>query len=150
PVDEEIRAKARSAGVTIISSPHDPATSVLLAPGAVHVERLIETDYRSFQPDTLLDHARQLAAQSAAFIFPVIDENGTLVGILSKSDFLKEIPRQLILVDHNELTQAVRGADKVPIVEILDHHKLGGFSSDAPIHFWNNPVGSTSSIVSMC
>jgi manganese-dependent inorganic pyrophosphatase len=150
PVDEEIRAKARAARVTIVSSPHDTATSVLLARGAVRVERMIETDYRSFQPDTLLEDARQLAAQSAAFIFPVIDERGTLVGILSKSDFLKDIPRQLILVDHNELTQAVRGADKVPIVEILDHHKLGGFSSDTPILFWNNPVGSTSSIVTMC
>jgi manganese-dependent inorganic pyrophosphatase len=150
PIDEEIRAAARAANVTMISSPHDTATSVLLARGAVRVGRMIETDYRSFQPDTLLDHARQLAAQSAAFIFPVIDEHGTLVGILSKSDFLKEVPRQLILVDHNELSQAVRGADKVPIVEILDHHKLGGFASDAPILFWNNPVGSTSSIVTMC
>jgi manganese-dependent inorganic pyrophosphatase len=150
PIDEEIRAKARAAHVTVISSPHDTATSVLLARGAVRVERMIEADYRSFQPDTLLDEARQLAAGSAAFIFPVIDENGALVGILSKSDFLKDIPRQLILVDHNELTQAVRGAEKVPIVEILDHHKLGGFSSDTPILFWNNPVGSTSSIVAMC
>jgi manganese-dependent inorganic pyrophosphatase len=150
PIDEEIRAAARGANVTMISSPHDTATSVLLARGAVRVERMIETDYRSFHPDTLLDSARQLAAHSAAFIFPVIDEDGRLVGILSKSDFLKEIPRQLILVDHNELAQAVRGADRVPIVEILDHHKLGGFSSDSPILFWNNPVGSTSSIVTMC
>ena len=136
--------------MTMISSPHDTATSGFPARGAVRVGRMIETDYRSFQPDTLLEDARQLAAQSAAFIFPVIDETGALVGILSKSDFLKEVPRQLILVDHNELTQAVRGADKVPIVEILDHHKLGGFSSDTPILFWNNPVGSTSSIVPMC
>ncbi len=150
PIEEEIRAAARAAHVTMISSPHDTATSVLLARGAVRVGRMIESDYRSFQPDTLLEEARQLAAQSAAFIFPVIDDNGTLVGILSKSDFLKEIPRQLILVDHNELAQAVRGADKVPIVEILDHHKLGGFASDTPILFWNNPVGSTSSIVTMC
>jgi len=150
PIDEEIRAAAHAANVTMISSPHDTATSVLLARGAVRVGRMIEMDYRSFQPETLLEEARHLAAQSAAFIFPIIDDHGTLVGILSKSDFLKKIPRQLILVDHNELAQAVRGADKVPIVEILDHHKLGGFSSDTPILFWNNPVGSTSSIVAMC
>ena len=150
PIDEEIRASARAADVTIISSPHDTATSVLLARGAVRVERMIESDYQSFHPDTLLDDARHLAAQSAAFIFPVLDDDGAITGILSKSDFLKEIPRQLILVDHNELTQAVRGADKVPIVEILDHHKLGGFASDTPILFWNNPVGSTSTIVSLC
>ncbi len=150
PIDETTRARARAAGVTVISSPHDTATSVLLARGAVRVSRMLESDYISFHRDTLLDHARRTAAESSAFIFPVLDDDGALVGILSKSDFLKEIPRQLILVDHNELAQAVRGADKVPIVEILDHHKLGGFSSDAPILFWNNPVGSTSSIVAMC
>ena len=45
---------------------------------------------------------------------------------------------------------AVPGADKVPIIEILDHHRIGGFSSESPIHFWNNPVGSTSTIVALC
>ena len=71
-------------------------------------------------------------------------------GMLSKGDFLKPIPRELILVDHNELSQAVHGADKVRIVEILDHHRIGGLVSESPILFWNNPVGSTSTIVALC
>ncbi|MEQ1859051.1 MAG: putative manganese-dependent inorganic diphosphatase [Chthoniobacteraceae bacterium] len=149
PIDEETRAAARAAGVTMISSPHDTATSVLLARGAVRVEQMIERDVTTFQPDTPLAEARRIAAENAAFVFPVLDDDGALVGILSKSDFLKPIPRQLILVDHNELNQAVRGADQVPIVEILDHHKLGGFESDTPILFWNNPVGSTSTLVAL-
>ncbi len=150
PVDDAIHDAALAANVTIVSSPHDTATSVLLARGAVRVERMIETEYRSFHASTLLDEARHLAAHSAGFVFPVLDDDGVLVGILSKSDFLKELPRELILVDHNELAQAVRGAEKVRIVEILDHHKLGGFASDTPILFWNNPVGSTSTIVALC
>jgi manganese-dependent inorganic pyrophosphatase len=148
-VPEETRHAARAAGVTMISSPHDTATTVLLARGAVRVEQMIETEFTTFLADTPLDEARRIAADSAAFVFPVLNDEGTLVGILSKSDFLKELPRQLILVDHNELGQAVRGADCVPIIEILDHHKLGGFASDAPILFWNNPVGSTSTIVTL-
>ncbi|HEY1582964.1 MAG TPA: DHHA2 domain-containing protein, partial [Chthoniobacterales bacterium] len=63
---------------------------------------------------------------------------------------LKRAERQLILVDHNELSQAVKGADKMRIVEILDHHRIGGFATDSPIFFWNNPVGSTSTIVALC
>lgn len=149
-IPEFIRESARSAGITLISSPHDTASTVLLARGAVRVERMIQTEYTSFHKETPLAEARQVAAQSGQFIFPVIDDESKLVGILSKSDFIKPVPRQLILVDHNELTQAVRGASEVPIVEILDHHKLGGFSSHAPILFWNNPVGSTSSIITMC
>ena len=148
-IPEESRAAARQAGVTIISTPHDTATSVLLARGAVRVARMVETEFITFQPDTLLDEARRIAAESAAFVFPVLDNAGALVGILSKSDFLREIPRQLVLVDHNELSQAVRGADRVPIIEILDHHKLGGFASDTPILFWNNPVGSTATIIAL-
>ena len=89
------------------------------------------------------------AADSSAFIVPVLDDHGALCGILSKSDFIKDIPRQLILVDHNELDQAVRGADQTPIIEILDHHRLGGITSATPVLFWNNPVGSTSTIVAL-
>ncbi len=148
-IPEQTRDAARAAGVTMISSPFDTATTVLLARGAVRVERMIEREITTFQPDTPLDEARRIAADSAAFVFPVLDDDGALVGILSKSDFIKPIPRQLILVDHNELSQAVRGADQVPIVEVLDHHKLGGFATDTPILFWNNPVGSTSTLVSL-
>ena len=148
-IPEETRAAARAAGVTMISSPHDTATSVLLARGGVRVERMLEREVITFTPDTPLDEAQHVASDSAAFVFPVLDENNALVGILSKSDFIKPIQRQLILVDHNELSQAVRGADRVPIVEILDHHKLGGFASDTPILFWNNPVGSTSTLVAL-
>ncbi len=149
-VSSELQAEALAAGVALISSPYDTATTVLLARGAVRVERALLDEYTTFHHETSLDDARRIAAESAGFVFPVLDDAGKLVGIFSKSDFLKPIPRQLILVDHNELTQAVRGADKIPIVEILDHHKLGGISSHAPILFWNNPVGSTSSIVAMC
>ena len=150
PIDEVICEEAREASVTMILSPHDTATSVLLARGAAQVERVLESEYQSFEADTFLEDARGLAAQSAGFIFPVLDSGGGLVGILSKSDFLKEIPRQIILVDHNELDQAVRGAEKIKILEVIDHHKLGGISSDTPILFLNNPLGSTCTIVSLC
>jgi manganese-dependent inorganic pyrophosphatase len=149
-IGEEVRTAADKAGVTLISSPHDTATTVLLSRGAVRVERMIQTEYVSFYGETPLEEARRVAAQSGQFVFPVLNDGNCLIGILSKSDFIKTIPRQLILVDHNELTQAVRGAAEVPIIEILDHHKLGGFASHTPILFWNNPLGSTSSIVSLC
>ena len=149
-VHETILNRAREKGTTIISSPYDTATTVLLARGAVRAGQMIEPEFTSFGPDTLLEEAREKAAASASFVFPIVNDDGILVGILSKSDFLKPPARQLILVDHNELSQAVSGADKVPVIEIIDHHRLGGFSSESPILFWNNPVGSTSTIVTMC
>ena len=144
-----VARRAASAGVTLLRSRLDTATTVLLARGAVRAGRLVEKDFVHFTPEVPLEAARARAAASADSIFPVLDEGGRMVGVVTKTDFLKSVPRQLILVDHNELSQAVRGADKLPIIEVIDHHRLGGFSTDQPIHFWNNPVGSTCTIVAL-
>jgi manganese-dependent inorganic pyrophosphatase len=149
-VSAEVRLTAKNAGACLISSRFDTATSVLLSRSSVRVDQFVEPKFTSFTPDTTLQAARKIAADSPDFIFPVLDEGKRLVGILSKSDFLRTVPRQLILVDHNEMTQAVKGADEIPIVEVLDHHRLGSFRTDVPILFWNNPVGSTSTIVALC
>jgi len=144
-----IEELAKSTGTVVADSPHDTATTVLLARGATSVDGMLDTEYTAFTPETSLEAAREKAATVSAFIFPVLDEDGKLAGIFSKSDFLKPVQRQLILVDHNELGQAVRGADRIDIVEIVDHHRLGGFSTDTPILFWNQPVGSTSTLVAL-
>lgn len=150
PVRRDTVAMAKKAGVPILSSPYDTATTMLLVRGAVNAEKLMEPEFRSFPPEMPLKEVRREVANAAEFIFPVLDAENRLVGVFSKSDFLKPVRRQLILVDHNEMSQAVKGADEVPIVEILDHHRIGSISTDAPIFFINQPVGSTSTIVANC
>ena len=149
-VGPEVLAAAQERGTIVIGVPYDTATTVLLARSAVTAERMLYADYESLPPDLSLEEARREVAMSSQFAFPVLDEEGRLEGILSKSDFLKPVPRQLILVDHNELSQAVNGAGDIPIVEILDHHRIGAASTEAPILFMNRPVGSTSTIVATC
>jgi manganese-dependent inorganic pyrophosphatase len=148
-VTAEVRSAAKEAGIHLISSRHDTATTVLLARGAAELDQMIDPNYTSFRPDTSLRSARHAAANSPDYIFPILANDNRLVGILSKSDFLKPIPRQLILVDHNELSQAVKGAADLNIIEVLDHHRLATFNTDVPILFWNNPVGSTSTLVAL-
>lgn len=150
PAQEKVLAAAAKHGVVIIQSPYDTATSVLLARAAITAGQMLYSDYTSLPADMPLREARNEIALSSQFAFPVLDQGGCLVGILSKSDFLKPVPRQLILVDHNELTQAVHGAEEVPIVEILDHHRIGVAPTHQPILFLNRPVGSTSTIVAEC
>ncbi len=134
-------------GVAVISSPHDTATTLLLARSAVRAREMAYDDFVSLAPDAPLEEAQREISMSPQFAFPVLDEQKKLIGIISKSDFLKPVPRQLILVDHNELTQAVDGAAQVPIVEIIDHHRIGAPITEMPILFMNRPVGSTSTIV---
>jgi manganese-dependent inorganic pyrophosphatase len=148
-VSSQVRTAAREAGVRLVSSKYDTATTVLLSRGAAKVKQMVDREFTSFSPETLLRSARHIAANSPDYVFPVIDGHKRLVGTLLKSDFLKPIPRQLVLVDHNELSQAVQGAGDLQIIEVLDHHRLSTFSTDLPILFWNNPVGSTSTLVAL-
>ena len=149
-VEDKMLALARERGVDVMYSPYDTATTVLLARAAVTAGQMLYSDFTSVPADMPLREARHEVALSSQFAFPVLSSDRCLVGILSKSDFLKPIPRQLILVDHNELTQAVPGADEIPIVEILDHHRIGVAPTHQPILFMNRPVGSTCTIVANC
>lgn len=146
-VTPEIFELAQRNEVALILTPHDSATTAMLCRSAISVRHLLREDFLTFSADESLAGARAIASESQFQAFPVVDEERRVIGMLSKSDFLKKVDRKLILVDHNELTQAVHGADQVEIIEVLDHHRIGGFSTGHPILFHNDPVGSTSTIV---
>jgi manganese-dependent inorganic pyrophosphatase len=141
---------ARRNQVSVISSPHDTATTASLCRASIAVRHVLHENFLAFESDAPLNEVRARATASNFHAFPVIDSDGRTVGILSKTDFLKPFDRKLILVDHNELSQAVSGADQVDIVEIIDHHRIGSLTTQQPILFRNEPVGSTSTIVADC
>jgi len=147
---DKILALAQEHGTTLLSSPHDTATTTLLARAAVTAGQMLSSDFACLSVDATLRQTRTDLAMTSQFAFPVLGPQGRMQGIISKSDLLRPAPRQLILVDHNELTQAVAGAEEVPIVEILDHHRIGVAPTQQPILFMNRPVGSTSTIVADC
>lgn len=122
----------------------------MLCRGAIPVNHMLHEHFLTFREDESLAQVQPVATASAFQAFPVLDQSGRTVGILSKSDFLKRVDRKLILVDHNELSQAVTGADQVEILEIIDHHRIGALTTQQPILFRNEPVGSTSTIVADC
>ena len=138
---------ARRNQVSVISSPHDTATTASLCRASIAVRHVLHEKFITFNQESSLSDIRTRATESTFQAFPVIDAEGRTVGILSKSDFLKTTDRKLILVDHNELSQAVSGADEVEILEIIDHHRIGSLTTRQPILFRNEPVGSTSTIV---
>lgn len=149
-IDTDILDLAREYRVSMISSPHDTATTAMLCRTAITVRHMMHEYFLSFRDDEHLDRVKDVAAASQFQAFPVLDANHRTVGVLSKSDFLRKVERKLILVDHNELSQAVQGADKVEILEIIDHHRIGTYTTQQPILFRNQPVGSTSTIVAQC
>ena len=150
PVSEAMIDYAEKQGVTLLISPHDTATTTMLCRAAITVKHMIHEEFISLREDESLTVAEHKVAASNFQAFPVVDERNRTVGVISKSDFLKTVNRKLILVDHNELSQAVQGADQVEILEILDHHRIGALTTRQPILFVNEPVGSTCTIVADC
>ena len=149
-VEPKTLEMSKKKGVSLISSPHDTATTAALCRAAVAVRHMLNEDFLSMREDASLATVRASAAASGFAAFPVVDANGRTVGVMSKTDFLKTVQSRLILVDHNELSQAVLGADQVEIIEIIDHHRIGTLTTHQPILFRNEPVGSTSTIVADC
>jgi manganese-dependent inorganic pyrophosphatase len=146
-VDSDVVERAREKGVSLISSPYDSATTAWVVRTASSIGRVVDRNFASVNRDTRISEIRRKISTLAAPALMVLDENGILAGILSKSDILKPIHTKLILVDHNEISQAVSGADEVVISEIIDHHRLGPMNTQAPILFINEPVGSTCTII---
>ncbi len=145
--DAETIALAKKKGVSLIISPYDSATTALVVRTASTLDRVIERDFTAIGADVRVADIRKKFSSAAAHAFPVTAEDGALLGILTKTDILKPVQTRLVLVDHNELSQAVPGADEVAIAEIIDHHRLGALNTAQPILFINEPVGSTCTIV---
>ncbi|MCX6894094.1 MAG: DHH family phosphoesterase, partial [Verrucomicrobia bacterium] len=150
PVEAKTLESAQRKKISVIVSPHDTATTAALCRAAVAVRHVLNEAFLCFREHAPLASVREEATASGHQIFPVLDSQGKTTGILSKTDFLKTVTRKLILVDHNELSQAVQGADEVEIIEIIDHHRIGAMTTHQPILFRNEPVGSTSTIVADC
>ena len=150
PVEPKTIEAAQKNKVSLITSPHDTSTTASLCRAAVAVRHVLNEQFLCFRENAPLAAVREEAMSSGYLAFPVLGNDGETVGILSKTDFLKTVTRKLILVDHNELSQAVQGADQVEIIEIIDHHRIGTLTTQQPILFRNEPVGSSCTIVADC
>jgi manganese-dependent inorganic pyrophosphatase len=139
---------AKLNNVTVICSPFDTATTTMRIKSARRIDSAIQTDCVTLSAKMPVADARKIIERTRQSLFPVLDDAGRLCGVLSKSDLISPPKTQLVLVDHNELAQAVNGAEESDIIEVLDHHRLGGsLKSTQPIRFINEPVGSTCTLV---
>ncbi len=145
--DPEIVALAQAKEVSVIVSPYDSATTAWVVRTASAIERVIDRKFLTVGAEVRIAEVRQKFTTGAQHALLVTDDDGALQGILTKSDLLKPGKTRLVLVDHNEMTQAVPGADEVTVTEVIDHHRLGSLNTQQPILFLNEPVGSTCTIV---
>lgn len=148
PVDSMVLDAAKSKKVSVISCVTDSATTALLVRMATRAAPLMSKNFATVKRDTLLSGISARIKDYFGKTIFVCDENSKVEGVFSNTDFL-DLPRpKLILLDHNELSQAVTGAEEADIQEIIDHHRIANAPSSNPILFLNKPVGSTCTIIS--
>lgn len=147
-VSPQVTASAKRHGCAIIATPYDTYAAARLICMSIPVSAKMHRDgIVKLSVNTSVDDAKKTIASSRHRFFPVIDEDGKYKGLVSTPSLLTAKKKHVILVDHNERSQAVEGLEQAEIMEIIDHHRIGSIETDGPVVFRNEPVGCTSTIL---
>lgn len=147
PLAKGLRELAEERNVSVMISPYDTSSTAFLILYSTPVMTMADETARPVNAGSYVRSVRDALASVPSHCVPVVDDANVVVGVFSDSDLIKEPNIDVIMVDHNELGQAVEGMENYRILEILDHHRLGNFSTRYPITFINRVVGATSTIV---
>lgn len=148
---EKIINLAKEHGVTIIVTQHDSFTASRLIVQSIPVGYvMVKENIVSFRTDDLVDDIKKVMSETRFRSYPVLDENGRVVGTVSRYHLISNHKKKVIQVDHNERGQSVDGLEDAEVLEIIDHHRVADIQTNNPIYFRNEPVGSTSTIVAKC
>ena len=147
-VGRTIQRIAEEMGVAIMSAPVDTyAAGKLISQCAPISYYMTRSDIMKFTLVTPVADVTRVMAKVRHRYFPILDEDGKYCGMVSRRNIINLRKRRIILVDHNEATQAVEGFDQAEILEIIDHHRIGSLETSGPVYFRNQPVGCTATIV---
>ncbi len=145
-VSADVIEAAEEKGMFVLSTPYDTYTVARLINQCVPIRRIMHENPVCFKPLDMLSDIKGTMDETNYRNYPVV-ENGKLIGVVSRDNLMVPEREQVILVDHNERGQAVEGIEEAKIVEIVDHHRLGGIQTSEPIFTHAEPVGCTATIV---
>lgn len=147
PVSEEVLALARREQVLIVSSSYYTFATAKLINLSAPVVSIMSKDVPVAGLRTPIVEIKAKVMESKYRCVLIVDEGDRLISIITRTDLLEPIQKQVILVDHNEISQAVDGIEQADILEIIDHHRVGDISTLRPITVYNEPIGSTCTII---
>ena len=143
-----IRKLAQERGCAVITTPYDTYTTARLINQSMPISYFMtKENIIDFSEEDYLDDIREIMASKRHRDFPVLDSDGTYIGMISRRNLLGAKGKSIILVDHNEKSQAVEGMENADIREIIDHHRLGTVETMSPVFFRNQPLGCTATII---
>src|SRR5437667_1950403 len=144
-VSERTLATAKKYGVLVISTGHHTFTAVRLINLSISVQHIMNREFAFCHPEDKIRAVQDRLARQRPL--PVVNNDGKLVGYLSRTDLINARPKRVILVDHNEQSQAVDGIEEAELLGIIDHHRIAEVATNKPIMFRADPVGCTGTII---
>jgi len=139
---------AEAKGCTVLSTPHDTYTVARLINQSMPVEYfMIKDKIDKFLTTDFVEEIKEVMTKKRTRDFPILDTKGKYRGMISRRNLLDMKKKQVILVDHNEKSQAADGVENTEILEIIDHHRLGTMETITPVFFRNQPLGCTATII---
>lgn len=146
---KDLYDKALKNNVAVIHTDYTSFIAARILPQAVPVSHVMTKDNLVyFHQEDYLDDVQHAMSNTRFRAYPVLDHQNKVIGSISRYHLLSNKKKKLVLVDHNEKTQSIGDIDEAEIIEIVDHHRVANVSTFGPIFFRNEPVGSTSTIVS--
>ena len=143
-----IKKLAQERGCTVITTPYDTYTVARLINQSMPISYFMKTEKLiTFDIEDYIDDIKEVMASKRHRDFPILDKNGKYKGMISRRNLLGARGKNVILVDHNERSQAVDGIENASIREIIDHHRLGTVETMGPVFFRNQPLGCTATII---
>jgi len=147
PVSQRVHESATSKDTAILSTPLDAFSVGRMMHLSLPAGRVVATDVPVLRLEDPLSYAKKMVTDSKYRTACVVDRDGKLIGMISRNSLVDDVQKQVILLDHNEYAQAVEGVEMAEILELIDHHRLGAITTLKPVRFQNEPVGSTSTII---
>ena len=149
-VFESIKELARQKNCNIIVTPHSTYRCARLINQSMPVRHVMYSgDIISFREQDFVKDVRKTMTKKRLRYFPVLDKEGEFLGLISQRNLLDMEQQQVILVDHNERSQSVDGIENAEVLEIIDHHRIGGVTTVGPVYFRNQPLGCTCTIITL-
>ena len=143
-----IRDLAEQNGMIIMVTSYDAYTAARLINQSIPIDFFMTKEgILSFQEEDYVDDIREVMASKRHRDFPVLSKEGKYLGMISRRNLMGAHGKQVIMVDHNELGQALEGMENAEILEIIDHHRLGTIQTLSPVSFRNQPLGCCSTII---
>ena len=138
-------AAAQKHGVLVISTAHHTFTAVRLINLSISTQDIMNREFDFCHPEDQMSQVQAMLVRRRSL--PVVDAEGKLAGYISRTDLLNARPKRVVLVDHNEQSQAVDGIEEAELLGIIDHHRITDVHTNKPIMFRADPVGCTGTII---